>query len=59
MGASPGRDWRCAEDGCSPDDWVVDVFDYYYYIAGLGANSQEVLSTCVNVYWIVNVILLA
>ena len=28
-----------------------------YYIAGLSANSQEVLSTCVNVYWIVNVIL--
>ena len=65
VGASPGArhqvrgSWRYAEDRCSPDENVVDVFDYYYYNLGLSANSKEVLSTSVNIYYIVNVILLA
>ena len=29
VGVSPGRDSRCAEDGCSPDESIDDVFDYY------------------------------
>ena len=33
VGASPGKDSRCAEDGCSPDEDVYYVFDYYCIIS--------------------------
>ena len=29
VGVSPGRDWRCAEDGCSPDESIYYVLDDY------------------------------
>ena len=46
-GCFPGRDWRCAEDGCSPHESIYYVLDDYcigMYKLGLSANSQEALS---------------
>ena len=29
VGVSLGQDSRCAEDGCSPDESIDDIFYYY------------------------------
>ena len=44
MGAFPGRDWRCAEDGCSPDESIYYVLDYYQWrIQGGGPPFQKII----------------
>ena len=57
VGVFPGRDTRCAESGCFPGrDWRCAenghllCIGLLLYKLGLSDNSQEVLSTCMNVY---------